>query len=160
MGPAGRTAVELNRSARPAKQGDARLRWIGIDEAGYGPNLGPLVMTAVVAEATERAQEERAPVRSIDFWEDLRETVDRAGGDPARLWVDDSKAILRGGKGRDRLESACLAALHAAGKGVPGSLEELLGAVIAGTPDAAELSPWFNEGSPSSTWPWVATRDA
>ena len=27
------------------------MRWVGIDEAGYGPNLGPLVMTAVVAEA-------------------------------------------------------------------------------------------------------------
>jgi hypothetical protein len=117
-------------------------------------------MTAVVAEDTERAQEERAPVRSIDFWGDLTETVDRAGGDPARLWVDDSKAILRGGKGRDRLESACLAALHAAGKGVPGSLEELLGAVIAGTPDEAELSPWFDEGARSSTWPWVVSRDA
>ena len=24
--------------------------WAGIDEAGYGPNLGPLVMTAVIAE--------------------------------------------------------------------------------------------------------------
>ena len=25
------------------------MRWVGIDEAGYGPNLGPLVMTAVIA---------------------------------------------------------------------------------------------------------------
>ncbi len=136
------------------------MRWIGIDEAGYGPNLGPLVMTAVVAEATDVARPGVGQERSIDFWGDLAPTVDRAGGDPARLWVDDSKAILRGGKGRDRLESACLAALHAAGNGVPGSLEELLGAVIAGTPDEAELSPWFDEGVPSSTWPWVVTRDA
>ena len=42
--------------------------------------------------------------RPLDFWGDLAATVDRAGGDPDRLWVDDSKAILHGGKGRDRLE--------------------------------------------------------
>ena len=30
---------------------------IGIDEAGYGPNLGPLVMSAVVAESS-------CPIRS------------------------------------------------------------------------------------------------
>ncbi len=28
------------------------MRWVGIDEAGYGPNLGPLVMTAVMAESS------------------------------------------------------------------------------------------------------------
>jgi hypothetical protein len=117
-------------------------------------------MTAVVAEASHRHQEKRVPVRTIDFWGDLSETVDRAGGDPARLWVDDSKAILRGGKGRDRLESACLAALHAAGNGVPGSVEELLGAVQIGSPDEAELSPWFHEEARSSNWTWVVSRDA
>ena len=106
------------------KRGDARLRWVGIDEAGYGPNLGPLVMTAVVAEAAGRSRplRTRMPRRTWISGRDLAGTVDRAGGDPARLWVDDSKAILRGGKGRDRLETACLAAVHAAGRGVPGSL--------------------------------------
>ncbi len=38
-------------------------RWIGIDEAGYGPNLGPLVMSAVVAESPD----DRMP----DVWGDL-----------------------------------------------------------------------------------------
>jgi hypothetical protein len=136
------------------------LRWIGIDEAGYGPNLGPMVMTAVVADAADGRRGVAEPERAIDLWGDLAGTVDRAGGDPGRLWVDDSKAILRGGKGRDRLESACLAALHAAGKGVPGSLGELLDVVMSGTPDEAELSPWFDAGGRSSSWPWVVTRDA
>ena len=45
----------------------AVIRWVGIDEAGYGPNLGPLVMTAVVAESAE----DRPP----DLWADLAETV-------------------------------------------------------------------------------------
>jgi hypothetical protein len=138
------------------------LRWIGIDEAGYGPNLGPLVMTAVVAEAAERGGAvARADASSnLDFWADLAGTVDRAGGDRARLWVDDSKAILRGGKGRDRLEAACLAAVHAAGLGLPGSLTELLAAIKAGTSEDAELSPWFDAGDRASGWPWGCGRDA
>jgi len=93
---------------------------VGIDEAGYGPNLGPLVMTAVVAESTGDGGDEPRGGRDLDFWGELAATVDRAGGDPDRLWVDDSKAILRGGKGRDRLETACLAAVHAAANEVPG----------------------------------------
>lgn len=135
------------------------MHWVGIDEAGYGPNMGPLVMTAVVAEAGDGVRTGGEPVRVLDLWKDLASTVDRAGGDPGCLWVDDSKAILQGGKGRDRLESACLAALHAAGRGVPGSLPELLEALGAGTPDEAELSPWFDPDSRASQWPWVIARE-
>ncbi len=127
------------------------MRWIGIDEAGYGPNLGPLVMTAVVAEGSSGP---------IDLWGDLAASVDRAGGDPGRLWVNDSKAILHGGKGRDRLESACLAAIHATGRGVPGSLAELLAAVHVGAPEEAELWPWFDADGRTAGWPWCADRAA
>jgi hypothetical protein len=136
------------------------LRWVGIDEAGYGPNLGPLVMTAVVAEARAKDGDRlgSSPLTTLDLWADLAATVDRAGGDPGRLWVDDSKVILRGGKGRDRLESACLAALHAAGIDLPGSPVDLLAAIKAGTPDEAELSPWFESGSIAESWPWVVSR--
>ncbi len=136
------------------------MRWVGIDEAGYGPNLGPLVMTAVVAEAADRNRPTSGSIEPLDLWRDLADTVDRAGGDPARLWVDDSKAILRGGKGRDRLETACLAAVHAAGRGVPGSLASLLATLGAGTPEDAELLPWFDEQGWATRWPWGCRLDA
>ncbi|MDR3636220.1 MAG: hypothetical protein P4L84_20630 [Isosphaeraceae bacterium] len=123
------------------------MRWVGIDEAGYGPNLGPLVMTAVVAEGPD----ERPP----SLWDDLAATVARAGGNADRLWVDDSKALLTGGRGRDRLEAACLAALAATGCGVPGSLRALLAALDAGTLDDVELSPWLD----AEDWP-VPCADA
>ena len=84
------------------------MRWVGIDEAGYGPNLGPLVMTAVMAEALSEYAAKLARRKALDFWGDLRATVDRAGGDPGRLWVDDSKAIFGGSNGRLRLEMTCL----------------------------------------------------
>jgi hypothetical protein len=116
------------------------MRWVGIDEAGYGPNLGPLVMTAVVAEGPG----DREP----DVWGDLASTVSRAGGPPDRLWVDDSKKIYQGGQGRDRLDAGCLVALGATGRAVPGTLGGLIGAIGAGTLDDAELSPWLEGPDP------------
>jgi hypothetical protein len=118
------------------------MRWVGIDEAGYGPNLGPMVMTAVIAESSSDGRRPPRKGNALDFWGELAATVDRAGGDPERLWVDDSKLILRGGKGRDRLESACFAAVHAAAQRVPSCLEELLEVLGAGTLDDAEVTSW------------------
>jgi hypothetical protein len=122
------------------------LRWAGIDEAGYGPNLGPMVMTAVVAESTAVCASGSNRAAELDFWRDLAATVDRAGGDPGRLWVDDSKAIYRGGKGRDRLELACLAAVQAAAGALPRSFLELLEALGVHPVDDAELSLWLDGG--------------
>jgi hypothetical protein len=113
------------------------MRWVGIDEAGYGPNLGPLVMTAVVVEGPE----DQPP----DLWSDLPQTVDRAGGEADRLWVDDSKRIYRGGAGLDRLETAALAALSAMGAEPPATLSSLLAAFRAGSLEDVELHHWLDD---------------
>ncbi|HEY2157531.1 MAG TPA: hypothetical protein VGH33_18025 [Isosphaeraceae bacterium] len=112
--------------------------WVGIDEAGYGPNLGPLVMTAVVAEGG------RAP----DVWADLAASVCRAGGPVDRLWVDDSKLVYAGRKGRDRLDAACLAAVAASGRGRPVTLGGLLETVNAGSLAEVELTHWIEDDPP------------
>jgi len=114
------------------------MRWVGIDEAGYGPNLGPLVMTAVVAEGPDHSPP--------DPWADLASTVSRAGGLPGALWVDDSKRIYRGGVGLDRLEAAALATLAACGHPAPSTLGGLLELAGAGSLGEAELAPWLDEG--------------
>jgi hypothetical protein len=113
-------------------------RWVGIDEAGYGPNLGPLVMAAAMAEGPG----EREP----DVWADLAATVARAGTRDGRLWVDDSKRIYRGGNGLDRLDAAALAALDAAGLPAPTTLGAMLDALGCGGLIGAELDPWLDPG--------------
>ncbi len=115
---------------------------IGIDEAGYGPNLGPMVMAAVIAESTD----DRRP----DLWRDLGDAVGRARSSGDRVWVDDSKAIYSGGKGRDRLEATALALLHATGCEAPSRMGEWLRAVGAGSLDQVELTPWLEPGSDPS----------
>ncbi len=121
-------------------------RWVGIDEAGYGPNLGPLVMTAVVAEATGPAG--TVDRRNLDLWNDRAAFIARAGDSSGRLWVDDSKAVLRHPSGRDHLEATCRAVLAAAcasvDSPVPGSLSQILAAVGAGSLDEVELTPWLD----------------
>lgn len=122
------------------------MRWVGIDEAGYGPNLGPLVMTAVIAEGPDQ--------HPPNLWHDLPATICRAGEDPARLWVDDSKLIYHARKGRDRLQSACLAVTSAAsGASSPPTLGALLQTLRAGSLQDAELHLWLDDHDPPINGP-------
>jgi hypothetical protein len=131
------------------------MRWVGIDEAGYGPNLGPLVMTAVIAEGrTETTNaREMEPAPPPDLWRDLAATVDRAGGDPARFWVDDSKLILKGGKGRQQLEATCMAVLAAAGSSLPRSPEGFFRIVGGEVKQETELDRWLGPSREPVCWP-------
>ncbi|HEX4589433.1 MAG TPA: hypothetical protein VH120_05865 [Gemmataceae bacterium] len=73
------------------------MPWIvGIDEAGLGPNLGPLVQSAVAA---------RVPEGTGCLWTCLAAGVRRAADpDDDRLLVDDSKLVYAGPQGLGRLE--------------------------------------------------------
>jgi hypothetical protein len=76
---------------------------IGIDEAGYGPNLGPFVMTAVACRVDRGTAD-------IDIWDLLCSCVRRAGRpDDGRLLVADSKVVYAGARGLAGLECGALA---------------------------------------------------
>jgi ribonuclease HII len=81
------------------------MAWvIGIDEAGYGPNLGPFVMTAVAC---------RVPDSLVDanLWQLLRGAVRSSREEDARLLVDDSKVVYSTARGLLGLERGVLATL-------------------------------------------------
>lgn len=73
------------------------MTWVvGIDEAGYGPNLGPLVQAAVAL---------RLPDNDRTGWSTLSAIVRRAcENDDGRLLIDDSKKVYAGARGFEKLE--------------------------------------------------------
>src|SRR5436305_14039132 len=123
-----------------------QMPWIvGIDEAGLGPNLGPLVQSAVAAHA---------PDTTGCLWACLSAGVRRATDpDDDRVLIDDSKLVHAGPNGLGRLE-----------RGVVGVLAEcqpvgqLLGGVACGW-SLTELAgePWYE---PGESLPVAVERDA
>lgn len=81
----------------------------GVDEAGYGPLLGPLVVGYALFEA---------PRPDLDLWSALAPGVARAGaGARGEVLVDDSKRVFRGRGTRRRLERSVSAFARLAGAG-------------------------------------------
>ncbi len=79
----------------------------GMDEAGYGPNLGPLVITVTAWEVPG------IPTQT-DFWTDLDSLVARTSEqakDPSKMFVGDSKEVYTPAKGIELLEQSVLTLL-------------------------------------------------
>jgi hypothetical protein len=82
------------------------MPWVlGLDEAGYGPNLGPFVMSLVAFRVPE-------DLAAADLWDALAAAVCRGGcEDDGRIVVDDSKAVYSSTGGLHALERGVLATL-------------------------------------------------
>ena len=83
---------------------------IGTDEAGYGPNLGPLVVSATVWRVPDDLED--------DLYARLADTVVARPADASdgRMAMADSKALYKPGKGLRHLERGLLAALGVLGR--------------------------------------------
>ncbi|MCE9607449.1 MAG: hypothetical protein K8U03_21390 [Planctomycetia bacterium] len=114
---------------------------IGTDEAGYGPNLGPLVITATLWRVPDGIDDE--------LYEPLKHAVcavSRKGKAilDDRLWLADSKAVYASTGGIEALEFGVLAALAACGLR-PADLRGLLREVCGVDHEAAWRLPWHGE---------------
>jgi ribonuclease HII len=117
---------------------------VGIDEAGYGPNLGPFVMAVVACQV---------PELETDLWDEMAGVVRREGEkDDGRLLVADSKVVFTPAKGLRLLESAVLAFLyggeHIVPQGTGFCVLDLLKAVCASSLTEMINEPWFVGDTP------------
>lgn len=107
---------------------------LGTDEAGYGPNLGPLVVSATL-------------------WNGVPESV--AG-------VDDSKRLYNSATGSlERLEHGVFGALLATDGNVPATEKDLWERLCGKAPDVVGNTPWLTSGglARASAEPFRDLRD-
>jgi len=113
---------------------------IGTDEAGYGPNLGPLVISGSVWQVDDG-------VRSEDLYGLLEGAVAAAlrelgtGGD-GRCAIADSKRVYAPGGGLKQLERTLWAAWAQIGR-VPGTWREAWSLHAPGSDAALCAVPWY-----------------
>ena len=115
-------------------------RWIGTDEAGYGPNLGPLAISVTVWDLP-------APASEFDLYVALASVVDREsdrGG--TRLHIADSKQVYSPARGVGSLETSALALLAQTGP-IPRTFPELVARLTGEALESGEGEPWLREGA-------------
>jgi ribonuclease HII len=111
---------------------------IGMDEAGYGPNLGPLVITVTVWEVPGSPSE-------FDCWTALKSVVSRPGerNDGERLLVGDSKEVYSPARGLSRLEESVLVLLSSILS--PQASFQALQQTLAAETIVLSDEPWYAE---------------
>jgi len=111
---------------------------IGTDEAGYGPNLGPLVISATLWHTPDG-------VREDDLYTALAGAVSRHG-DPdsavARVPIADSKSLYKSSGSLQALECGVLTAWRAIGR-QPANWREAWAQAAPHSLAALDRDPWY-----------------
>ena len=129
---AGRRPARLSSAPGPALE---RLE-AGIDEAGFGPLLGPLCLGYAAFDR---------PPDGTDLWSLLRPAVAPTPSSDDLPAVCDSKVLYPGEGGFARLERTALLFLSLVRGGRPGTIRGLIGGPFAPAREALERHPWYRD---------------
>jgi ribonuclease HII len=133
------TLYSLECLVSPSLNGRTVPYLIGIDEAGYGPNLGPLVICATVWHIPEKLA---ADLAVCDLYHHLAEAV-HPGPHLERLAIADSKKLYAGGKGLRLLEEGIWAVAPLVGHTIPFWADPEFA-----YSDDSPLAPWYRQPMP------------
>jgi hypothetical protein len=113
------------------------VTWIvGIDEAAYGPNLGPFVMTAAAYQVP-------TALAAADPWNLLSAGVCKQDAGDGRLAVADSKQLYSPARGLRTLERGVLAVIHASTPSLPQRLNDLVDLLAPASADDLRGECWY-----------------
>lgn len=111
---------------------------VGIDEAGYGPILGPLVVSSAAFSVPR-------DLLSADLWQILTKSVsDKATTLRGRLLITDSKKAKTKSAGIKHLQRTVLSCLNSLGH-APTALNDLLTLLCPESIDRLDSYPWYRE---------------
>jgi len=112
---------------------------IGIDEAGYGPLLGPLVVSAVTFTIPDS-------LLTSSLWDILRQSVSRRRmGSTGRIVINDSKRLHQKRGDVSLLQRGVLSCLNATHSLTPTTFAELLKHLGQENCHEYELYPWYTD---------------
>jgi len=111
--------------------------WVGIDEAGYGPLLGPLVVAASVFRVPDNTNEEK-------LWGLLKECISRKRRRASdQVLVNDSKKVFAGRRIKTLEESVL--AFAAVMRKSPETVGQLIENLSMPGFKSLECYPWYND---------------
>jgi ribonuclease HII len=113
---------------------------IGTDEAGYGPNLGPLVVSATMWRLPD-------PLLDADLYDVLADAVSADGREAepgGRIVIADSKSLYHSGGSMALLERAALAVLATLGDR-PTSWQQVFDTLAPGSEAGRAQLSWYRQ---------------